>query len=836
MNKQHKISALILAFAFMTSLISTAFAFSYTTMSENISIGGYEITEVAPGASYISLTASNASGKQFINAIEFDPKNPYTQLRAGKSQGYVWSTQTVNTIANNMSNTSGGDVAVAAVNGDFFTFGVGVPHGIFIEDGIILSTPPQYYAAFGITYDNEPFIVRHGTILDKEFRINGVLVNLAGINMAHASNAESIMLYTSDYARGTKTGTETYELRCRINSGEVRHGDTLNFTVAEINDAVGNTTLGDEYVVLSAQGSSSIATLKQISLGETHEISFRFNEFWSNVKFAVGGIELLLKDGEVYSTTDKSNQPRTSIGIRKDGTVVMATFDGRGAGDAVGMSYKTAAEGMRALGCVDALNLDGGGSTTFVLRTPGSMQTEIVNNVSGSSPRQVANALVLMNTAPTLYPTTLSVSPKTRLCFVGGKYSFSVTGAYDSNYKPHPIPSSLVWETDSEDNTISANGELTANIAGNITVSATGDGATGTASVEIVDRADAVLLSESALTANPGDTFDLSASATLGGKKIEAPAEVFHWSASESLGEFTAPGKFMVYDDAVSGEIIVSLGGASATIKVTVETPPVVITGFEDNSVSFVPVSVGTKTAPGVTIESILRYAHTGNRSLKAYYNFLGTSGSVGSYYMVANDSKNSSAFYLKRAPKKLGMMVYGDGSGVELRSIIEETSGKQHTISYGKIDHTGWKYMTASLPAGVSGTVYVKVPVYLVSNPLKLTEGVLYFDGLTAIYTEKNLDTTSPVVTKAWPGDGEKIATSTPSIGIILSDANGIDKNSIELYVDGILCSNPDYDTATEKISYTVKNPLANGAHSIMLFARDKVGNPVFYKCGFEV
>lgn len=836
MKTQKRLLALLLSLTLTVSFFPSAAAFSPSEMSAELTVENYEITEVAPGANYISLEASNSSGKQSINAIEFDPQNPYTQLRAGKSQGYVWSTQTVNTIANNMSNISGGDVAVAATNGDFYTFGVGVPHGIFIDNGIILSTSLDYYSAFGITYDNEPFIVSHGKILDILFLFNGAYMKISGINMAHAANAESIMLYTSTYARGTKTGSETYELRCRVNSGEVRHGGTVNFTVEEINDAVGDTTLGDGYIVFSAQGKESIATLKQLSVGETHEITFRFNEFWSNVKFAVGGIDLLLKDGEVYSTRDKANQPRTSIGIRADGSVVMATFDGRGAGDAKGMSYEAAAKAMRALGCVDALNLDGGGSTTFVLRTPGNMKTEVVNNVSGSSPRQVANALVLMNTAPTLAPSILSVSPKNRLCFAGGKYSFSVISAYDTNYKPHPVPSSVLWSTNSALNSISENGELLASGAESITVTAEGDGATGSVNVEIVDRADKITLSESSLSAKPGDTFNLSASATLGGRSIETFPELFLWSAPETLGSFTSPGKFKVSDNAVSGEITVSLGGASAKVSVTVDVPPVIITGFEDNSVSFTPVSIGTKTSPGVTIESILKYAHTGDCSLKTYYNFLGTTGSVASYYMVANDSKNTSSFYLRRVPKQLGMMVYGDGSGIELRSIIEDGKGKQHTVSYGKIDHTGWKYMTANIPSNISTPIYVKVPVYLLSNPSKPTAGTLYFDGLTAIYNVKNLDTTSPEVTKAWPEDGMKIDTAKPSVGIILSDASGIDKSSIELYLDGVLCSDADYNTVNGKVSYTVTEALSSGFHSVMLFARDKVGNPVFYKCGFEV
>jgi len=837
MKKTTRILSMLLTVMLVLSSFPAASAFSYNQMMSELSIRGYEITTVAPGVSHINLRASNSGGNQNIQAIEFDPKSEYTELRAGKSQGYVWSTQTVNKIANNMSDTeNGGDVAVAAINGDFFTFGVGVPHGIFIEDGIILSTPPQYYAAFGLTYDNEPFIVRHGTILDKEFRINGVLVNVAGINMAHSKDSESIMLYTEEYARGTKTGSETYELRCSINSGEVRHGDTLNFTVVEINDSVGNTTLGDGYVVLSAQGAQSIATLKQLAVGDTLDMSFRFNEFWSNVKFAIGGIELLLKDGEVYSTSDSSNQPRTSIGIREDGTVVMATIDGRKAAGSVGMSYKTAAEAMRALGCKDALNLDGGGSTTFVLRTPGAMETSVVNNVSGGSPRQVANALVLMNVSPTLEATHLTVSPSSRLVLLGGDYSFSVTGAYDDNYKPHPIPGPIFWQTDSFVHTISDSGVLSAAECGTFTVTATDGAVSGTAKIEIIDTVSEITTDKTEIIAKPGETVEIAAHAKYNGNDVSASPDLFFWDAPQSLGTFNEPGKLTLSDNAISGDITVSYGSATATVKIKTETKPREITGFETDDVSFTPVGISTKVNPTAKLESILQFAHSGNRSLKVYYNFLNTTGSVGSYFTVSPTSKNTSAYHLTDVPQKLGMMVYGDGSGIELRSIVEDASGKQHSLSYGAIAHTGWKYMDTTLPDGITGPIYVKVPVHLVSNPAKLTQGVLYFDNLRAVYSDISEDLVSPTVTKVWPSHREVITTKTPSFGIILSDDTAIDPNTIELYINGISCSSPSFDVSSGKVSYSVKQALKAGKHTAIIRARDKNGNPLFEEWYFEV
>ena len=842
MFKLKKTASLVISLCMASSLVMSTAAFSYEEMSDFFSIENYEITQVGPETNHINLKASDAQGKQNINAVEFNPKNPYTSLRAGKSAGYVYSTQTVNTIANNMSDTNGGDTAIAAINGDFFTFGVGVPHGVFIDDGIILSTPPQYYAAFGLTYDNEPFIVRHGTILDIVFRIEEALVSVSGINTEHKSTESSLVLYTSDYARGTKTGGDTFELRCRVNSGEVRHGDTINFTVEEINDAEGNTPLGEGYVVLSAKG-AMIDELKKLSVGDTREITFRFNEFWSNVKFAVGGIELLLQNGEIYSRADKANQPRTSIGIRDDGTVVMATFDGRQKGTAVGMTYETAAEAMLALGCTHALNLDGGGSTTFVLRQPGSMTTAVVNNISGSSPRQVANALVLMNTAPTGSAEGLTVLPRKRTVLAGGEYSFSANMAYDRNFKPCPVPGEILWESSSFENTVSDSGVLTATVAETVTVTAQSGRATGYADVEIVDRVDEIRTSTSEITARPGETLHLTASAILAGKEIEASKNIFSWTAPEILGSFSETGTFTLSESAVSGKITVSYGDVSAEIDVFVDQPPVTLSGFEDDAVTFIPCGISTKTAPNSKIETDLDFVHDGESSLKVYYNFLNTDGDVGAYYMVSLESTDASAFTVNNTPKKLGLLVYGDASGTLLRSIIEDADGKQHYITYGKIEHTGWKYMEAPLPEELTAPFFIKAPVNLVANPGNLTHGCLYFDRLRAVYTDvEGEDLTAPEIVKAWPDENMLIYGKTPSIGIILADDKkaeddaGIDPESIALNVNGWDLSDYSYDAKTGKISYTVKLPLKNGFHTITLRARDYSGNLISKNWRFEV
>jgi exopolysaccharide biosynthesis protein len=82
--------------------------------------------------------------------------------------------------------------------------------------------------------------------------------------------------------------------------------------------------------------------------------------------------------------------PRTAIGWRADGTLVLVVVDGRQPRISVGMTINELAHLMLDLGCVEAINLDGGGSSTMVIRN------KIVNNPSDSTgERPVSDALLI---------------------------------------------------------------------------------------------------------------------------------------------------------------------------------------------------------------------------------------------------------------------------------------------------------------------------------------------------------------------------------------------------------------------------------------------------------
>ncbi|MBR4953597.1 MAG: phosphodiester glycosidase family protein, partial [Oscillospiraceae bacterium] len=119
------------------------------------------------------------------------------------------------------------------------------------------------------------------------------------------------------------------------------------------------------------------------------------------IKEAIGGFgEFVVKDGKVVGSAAASDAPRTSVGITATGRVVLMCIDGRQAPRSSGASLQDVGYIMKEAGCVVAINLDGGGSTTFVARQPGSDELTIMNKPSDGYPRNVSTNLLIYSTAP----------------------------------------------------------------------------------------------------------------------------------------------------------------------------------------------------------------------------------------------------------------------------------------------------------------------------------------------------------------------------------------------------------------------------------------------------
>ncbi len=118
---------------------------------------------------------------------------------------------------------------------------------------------------------------------------------------------------------------------------------------------------------------------------------------WNGIVSALGGGPRLVENGRV-SVADESFRsdvrvgrgPRTAFGIDKQGRYIICVVDGRQPSHSIGMTLTELAYTMQKLGAVDAMNLDGGGSTALAVRS------RIVNRPSDGSERAVSNALLVM--------------------------------------------------------------------------------------------------------------------------------------------------------------------------------------------------------------------------------------------------------------------------------------------------------------------------------------------------------------------------------------------------------------------------------------------------------
>jgi exopolysaccharide biosynthesis protein len=107
----------------------------------------------------------------------------------------------------------------------------------------------------------------------------------------------------------------------------------------------------------------------------------------------------LVRDGRrVLDPGEDPPEPRTAVGIDRGGKILtILVADGRRPW-APGLSLKQTADVMVARGCVAAINFDGGGSTTLVVRDPESGEYETLNTPSDGRLRPVANALCIQVT------------------------------------------------------------------------------------------------------------------------------------------------------------------------------------------------------------------------------------------------------------------------------------------------------------------------------------------------------------------------------------------------------------------------------------------------------
>ncbi len=330
---------------------------------------GYEVTaseQVAPGL--LHTTMRRRSPDEVVHVSRMSPG-------AGLRVRAVLSNDAVSGESPRLERTSAMCQRVrclVAVNGDFAPVGPNEPvGGMVVEGRVVRSAVPSHHQV----------VVRaDGTLAIDVLDVKAQLVPtdlrplvMDAVNRPREDN--HLVLYTPDH--GATTGTNPFGVELVI---EVGPPHPLAANTTAVVRLVGLATSGNAAIprtglVISGHGRGEAALRElwaKVESGALATEALLRVDAPAGVDQSVGGTPVLVRDGrrwvpEAGDGFVAGRHPRTIIGWTRDGEVLLVTVDGRQPGYSEGMSLAEAANLMVELGAVEALNLDGGGSTTFVV-------------------------------------------------------------------------------------------------------------------------------------------------------------------------------------------------------------------------------------------------------------------------------------------------------------------------------------------------------------------------------------------------------------------------------------------------------------------------------------
>ena len=348
---------------------------------------------VEPGIEYLHERIGAAPWS--IHVVKIDRSRPHFQLVTALAQDHIYGLAPVTEQLERVTTPT--QRPVAAVNGDFFVIRPGPyqgdPLGLQIVNGRLVSAPTG--EAFWMSPKGQP---RIGAV-QAAFRATGP----DGLNLTFGLNEKcepnAAVLYTPAVGASTRT-TEGVELILE-REGEgpwlpLRAAERYQARIAAVRTE-GNTSLRPEIMVLSI-GPELAQKLPALTAGMTVSLDLETTPDLTDVTTALGAGRILVREGQVSNLQRYPHRhPRTALGWNAT-HLFLVVVDGRQAGLSKGMNYTELSALLLRLGCTEAINLDGGGSSTLWLGG------QIINSPSDGQPRRIANSLIVVATEPKEQP------------------------------------------------------------------------------------------------------------------------------------------------------------------------------------------------------------------------------------------------------------------------------------------------------------------------------------------------------------------------------------------------------------------------------------------------
>jgi hypothetical protein len=365
--------------------------------------------ELAPGVEYRHFT--DRRGPLIAHLIRIDLRRSDLELRHVRARDQLKGRETVSSMVRR-GTAMGRDTILAAVNADFFDLRTGETEnnqvlggewwkGLKVTDSPY-DTYDNVHIQFALDAARHPFIDRY--ILDgKAWDRSPTATPITTVNRNPSGMPEGVALYTSRF--GTATPRDTARPTVEAPMIAVGHrGDTLVFVRrGELRSASGS-SIPAGGATLAGYGDRA-KEVGAMADGDTIRIvlaTLPRSPFGAPLSLIVGGWPRILRDGEnvalesatvegTISRNAEARHPRTAVGFSRDSTTLfLLAIDGRSE-RSVGVTLIELAAMLRQLGAWQAMNFDGGGSTTMVV---GGVVVNAPSDPTGE--REVGSALAVV--------------------------------------------------------------------------------------------------------------------------------------------------------------------------------------------------------------------------------------------------------------------------------------------------------------------------------------------------------------------------------------------------------------------------------------------------------
>lgn len=811
------------------------------------------VNPVAPGVTHVEERFVNQQGGRLVvHRLQVDLEEPTVRIRLSLPQGEVLPLETPSSRARRESTPEA--PVVAAINGDFYTVTppfAGLPIGFAARQGELVNTGVSSWRALGFWADGRVDIDNLGMVGYVEFfdegqeDESGVRLSIDHVNRPRG--ASGLNLFTRTYGPGTLADDTGLDVVVKADNLPLRPGVPLTGTVVAVIPNQRNTSIPADGFVLSAAGYNRaqvelLATVGKRVKVTTHLVALEAKANWDDVSEVVGGSPRLVVDGEVSTERHSSlpwnnREPRTAVGYR-DKTVFFVTWDGRQPGWSDGATMQEQAEYFLALGAEEALNLDGGGSTDFVVRQPGSLLAAVANRPSDGWERSTSNSLqvVSLATSDGALAQLLMVPQEARV-LPGAAVQFE-TIPLDAAGRKVAVDGPIEWEVRPVGaGRVDDDGGFVAGQVDALVVARARTGQAGAekviegqARVTVVQTPARLELLPASVSLDPGweVTLNVSAYDELGRRVYMAPDQLA-WQVEGEAGRFDPQTRtFVAAGTNGVSTVRVKLGESEASATISVGQPPFLIEDFEDAS----DLTAGSARANRVQVgqgrqpDEPVRFG-TGSGRLE--YDFTGQPSTSGAYLMLRTPRE------LPGYPRRIGVWVFGDGQGHWLRAQLRDGSGAffwiDLTAANPGVNWTGWRYVEAEVPAGKPLPLKFEALRLMETKPELKNRGVVYFDNLRAVYSDTAEDLEGPRVELVQPSNLAGTAQpATPAFRLVITDsgepAAGVDWQSLKVLLDGREIV-PGFDPDSGIVTFQVVEPLSAGTHELVVLVQDRAGNP---------